>query len=714
MLPGSPKVATVRSVTNDRVKRKTQVPFHTAGLASAGLFQDNFLDAAPPAVTHVNPADGAIDVPAAGEIVLTFSRRPLLPSSVNTGNITLTMIESRGQRQYRPVPGRLELRQTYDSVQVLFHPDYPLADEATYEIRIDRRVQDLLGNDVVPFESTFTVRDEAARDGEVVYNFDAADKASDADLDRTTASWDEQVGGALSALFTIAGGNGTAGDLEPTQDIVIRPEDFARGMTTEVVGGTVYDVYNFRSVEIPAGVTVRIAPSETGPNRPARIVALADIRIDGTLTVAGADGQDGDRTPNTKSMPGAVGGIAGPGGGDGASAYTGTARANVPTQDGEDVDQGGGGGQGGGSGTYSYKGSYEYARSYGGGGGGGGSRLPGEDGQGGGYTYTSTYNGKGGAGGLSTTERGYPENVERNPNVGGAGGGAGGKGFYYYQSGSYSTEYNDNGGSGGGGGGAISIQSAGRVILGESATILADGGDGGRSSNTSYYYGGAGGGGAGGSVLIRATDRVVFEGPPVLSVAGGAGGAYAGTYTRYSGGQGGAGGDGYLRIEAREDENAPGTPLISGLSQTQTTYGPVPLGLYAPKGGGAPSVGQTLWRNLGVFDPVMRKPATGDVIATLMNDRMLIEVQMAVEDINDFGNPDLSALDVTDQDGDGDYEDTLNPSLQSEWTKLSEIETLNGNGYQFIRVRVTFQLDDEQTSDQPLPYLDYLRIPYRF
>jgi hypothetical protein len=697
------------------MRKLTEVEFRTAGLIDTSLFQDNFLDAAPPKVILVNPADGAIDVPASSEIVLTFNRRPLLPSSVNTANITLVMVERRGRPAYRPIPGQLELRQTYDSVQVVFNPDYPLADEATYELKVDRRVQDLLGNDVVGFESTFTMRDEVARDGEVTFDFDAQEKLTDADMDRTTASWDEEIGGALSALFTIAGGNGTAGDLKPTANVTIRPEDFPRGMTTETVNGIVYDVYNFRSVHIPGGVTVRVGKSLIGPERPAKIVALKDIRVDGILTVSGTDGQDGESSTYTASMPGAAGGVAGPGGGDGASAYAGSDVINVPSQDGEDVDQGGGGGKGGSSGTYYYSsGSYSRGYSYAGGGGGGGSREPGEDGNGGGYTYDNSFNGKGGDGGKSTVQRGYPENVEREPNVGGGGGGAGGKGFYYYKSGSYSYSYNDNGGAGGGGGGAISVQSAGSVIVGQSGQILADGGDGGRSSVNSYYYGGAGGGGAGGSILIRATREVKFEGASVLSVAGGVGGDYAGTYSRYSGGEGGDGGDGYLRIEAREDENTPGSPQINGLHQTQTTYGPVPQGIFAPKGGGAPSVGQTLWRNLGVFDPVMQKPAAGDIVATLLNDTMLIEVQMAVEDVNDFGNPDLSALDVTDRDDDGDYQDTLDPSVLSEWTKLSDIETLNGNGYQFIRIRVTFQLDDEQTADQPLPYLDYLRIPYRF
>ena len=65
-------------------------------------------------------------------------------------------------------------------------------------------------------------------------------------------------------------------------------------------------------------------------------------------------------------------------------------------------------------------------------------------------------------------------------------------------------------------------------------------------------------------------------------------------------------------------------------------------------------------------------------------------------------------------DGDGERDDTLDPSLLSEWVKLSDIESLNGAGFQFIRVRMTFQLDPNQTVDQPLPFLESLRLPFKF
>ena len=131
-------------------------------------------------------------------------------------------------------------------------------------------------------------------------------------------------------------------------------------------------------------------------------------------------------------------------------------------------------------------------------------------------------------------------------------------------------------------------------------------------------------------------------------------------------------------------------------------------------GAGAPSIGQTLWENLGVFDPEMIKPKVDDVISTLYNDDMKIEVQMAIEDQNNLGNPNLNSMDILDKDRDGEYDDTLDPTKLSEWTLISDIESLNGHGFQYLRTRVTFQLDDSQTADHPLPFLEYLRLRFKF
>jgi len=71
-------------------------------------------------------------------------------------------------------------------------------------------------------------------------------------------------------------------------------------------------------------------------------------------------------------------------------------------------------------------------------------------------------------------------------------------------------------------------------------------------------------------------------------------------------------------------------------------------------------------------------------------------------------------MDVTDKDRDGEYDDTLDPTRLTEWTNIYDIGDLNGNGFQYLRTRITFQLDDTQTADHPLPYLEFLRIRFSF
>jgi hypothetical protein len=512
-LPGTPKVATVRNYANDRLEKKTVENFQTALAGSPDLFTDNFLDPLPPRVTFMNPADGSEDVPADSRITMTFNRRPLHPATVTSTNIRLTMVKRLGQDVQRAISGSPVISQSHDSVSVEFVSTFPLADDATYELVVDRRVQDLVGNDVIPFTATFGVRDEPFRFSEISLEFTELERTMYMDEDLSTASWNEAVDEALAALFTVAGGNGTAGDLTPTANQNFTPDDFNRGVEVvyEEEDGIEYDVYNFRVIDIPSGVQVRFSQRPGGPNRPAKLLSLKPVRIDGVLTVAGGVGQQGNGGKSDYQSTVArvaKGGTAGPGGGDGGDNYHGTKAWNTaPEVDGDDVLYGGGGGKGGeaSSGTYYY--------SYGGGGGGGGSR---EDGKAGVKGYNSNnWGGAGGKGGKSAANRGYPANEERKPNVGGAGGAPGGMGGYYSQNWKVSA------GSGGGGGGGITVQSAGSVTIGSQGQILANGGTGG-SLGGRNYYGGCGGGGAGGSILIRATATLVFELGAKLDVAGGA------------------------------------------------------------------------------------------------------------------------------------------------------------------------------------------------
>ena len=321
-LPGKPKVSTVRSFANDRLPKHTEEVFQTALTGSSNVFVDNFLDPLPPQILFVNPPDGAGEVPADSEITLTFNRRPLHPGTVNTSNIRLWMEDRMGVAQNRVIPIEPVLTQSHDSVQVVIRPVFPLADQATYRMEVDRRVQDLVGNDVQPpgglstFVSRFSVRDEPFRYSEMVLTFDENEKTYIMDRNETTASWNESVADALAALFTVAGGNGTAGDLRPTANQNLTPDDFPRGVEMMEMDGIEYDVFNFRAIEIPSGVTVRFSQRSGGPNRSIMLLSLKNVIIGGTLQVSGGNGQDGEGTVySSSSIPLARGGKAGPGGG---------------------------------------------------------------------------------------------------------------------------------------------------------------------------------------------------------------------------------------------------------------------------------------------------------------------------------------------------------------------------------------------------------------
>ena len=724
-LPGAPKVETVRNYTGDRLVNETSVNFQTALAGSKDLFTDNFLDeyipGISPGVTFVNPPDGALDVSSDVQIVATFTRRPLNPATVNATNITLTMVSRMdkltGQIRVwnRPIPGIPVLEQGFDRVTVTFVPRFPLSDEALYRLHIDRRVQDLVGNDVAPLDTEFTIIDEPFKESALTLNFTANEKVSPLnfmDKDETTASWDEAIESCLVALFTVAGGMGTSGDLTPTANETHTPTNTPGVEIGVYEDGVFYDVFNFRKIDIPQGVTVRFQGNYTSSrrgltdsnNHALKIMALFPINIEGVLNVSGGNGDNAETNTSNSALPYGYGGIAGPGGGHGANCYTGASPnvgSSVPAMDGVSPSNGSDGGDGGyfDSGAQA---SYMYA---GGGGGGAGARTPGLPGEKGGFSSTG-YFGLGGLGGQA-----LGGNLERSPHYGGAGGGAGTMAYVWTSW----QQYRNAGAGGGGGGGAVTLQSGASITVSSTGKIMSDGGTGGDCATTFYlYYGGAGGGGSGGSVKLRSTTGITLEPGATISVAGGAGGAFKGTYSWYAGGRGGRGGDGWIRMESPNPKDE-----IKGINTAQLTYSTPSVGTFFPIGGGAPSIGQTNWLNLGVFDPEMLewKPLEdkSDYLGT-GGDTITYYVQMADEDTAEPGTPDLSAMDLSDADGDGATDDPKAgmTDIMSEWVEVSNIRSLNSNGYQFIRIRIVFQLDNKQEFTDVLPYVDWFRVSFRY
>jgi len=238
-------------------------------------------------------------------------------------------------------------------------------------------------------------------------------------------------------------------------------------------------VFNFSSINIPAGITVKFTPNAN--NTPVTMLASANATIAGTIDVSGGGGGGGS-----------VGTIVGPPGGGAA----------------------GPGGYPGGSGTNALVSATGGAGLGPGGGGGGVSRI----GAGGGGGFGSA----GGNGSSCCGRVGGPDGVTYGtatalPLIDGSGGGGGGANFGF------------TGGSGGGGGGALLIASSGTITL--TGALLARGGSGGAG----LCDAGQGGGGSGGGIRLVATS-VTGTGGSISATGGSPGNGCIG-----SNGQGGAG-----------------------------------------------------------------------------------------------------------------------------------------------------------------------------
>jgi hypothetical protein len=244
-------------------------------------------------------------------------------------------------------------------------------------------------------------------------------------------------------------------------------------------------VFNFTTVDIPVGVTVTFIKNAT--NTPVYILATGDVDIAGTIDVSGGDAVNVSY------------GVGGPGGFDGGV--------------------GGGNGKGGnglGPGGGSISTNADQSKQYGGGGGYGSA----------GGTWDS-----GGSGGA------VYGNDRLIPLIGGSGG-AGGNWAY--------DNYNPwPGQGGGGGGGAILIASPETINI--AGSILANGGNGARSTGTASSEGG---GGSGGAIRLIAN---TISGNGSISAVGGV------TVTKYSSG---TGGNGRIRLEANSITRTAGSSPI--------------------------------------------------------------------------------------------------------------------------------------------------------
>lgn len=320
-------------------------------------------------------------------------------------------------------------------------------------------------------------------------------------------------------------------DYEPALFDVVLDTDHTVIQPTQGPPRTVDNgVFVFHDVHIPQGVTVRGVGS-----RPMVWIVTGSFVVDGRLSVDGGDGQRPSGVPS--AMFPLAGGRGGAGGGAGGSGSPQVALRSA---------QGGsGGGPGGGSGGQIAC----LAGQQRGAGGGGGSfatqgdpwfhspALPGNSflqrggvgGPGGsGPSGAATRTLAGGAAGLTLFSDGLPGNDffgyafdlasfsfvrgELPFPIGGNGGGGGGDRSANCIATDPQFFADLRGGGGGGGGGCLIVLAYGRVTVGATGRITANGGHGGVGDQSGTgEQGGGGGGGSGGMILLASRHEIVLE-----------------------------------------------------------------------------------------------------------------------------------------------------------------------------------------------------------
>lgn len=276
-------------------------------------------------------------------------------------------------------------------------------------------------------------------------------------------------------------------------------------------------VFNFTTIDIPVGVTVRFHGNAA--NTPVFLRATGAVSIAGVIDVSAGNVSLADlANPSLGYLRPATTGTAGPGGGAGGIAGLGDTTCSGP--DCRDAGPGAGlsGGLPGPTPTHSGLKVFGVA------GGGGGMATAGEAAE----RYTS------GVAGSPAVP--YPSTF-----IGGSGGG-GGSGWYFFG-------VQLGGGTGGGGGGALAISTPDAITVGGS--LLALGANGGWSFANSGGQGGPGGGGSGGNIALVGGSSVTLLTTARVDATGGYGGGLSTQrYTddpRYYE-NGARGGTGYLYV----------------------------------------------------------------------------------------------------------------------------------------------------------------------
>ncbi len=335
----------------------------------------------------------------------------------------------------------------------------------------------------------------------------------------------EITNGIVRASFNFEGID-TPFDYGPSSDVVLNTKFTVvqpkNGNKLPVSGG----VFPFRNIHIPQGVRV----SASGPN-PAVFLATGKVKIEGTLSVDGGDGE-GAVAINSANMP-SKGGVGNAGGGNGGRASQNTSDSTAQGETGEgpgnEVGAGGEGGSiscgpiqagyvgsGGGGGAFATQGDtdfYSFSSDpivAGNGGKGLGNKGDVRGGKPGSLVFSDD-NPNNNFWGRQVTKDGKVYHGElKAPRGGNAGGGGGDRTSAASCFAGPASFFNDErGGGGGAGGGVLIIKSLGKIEVTQTGLISSNGGNGGGGEpNASNLQAGGGGGGSGGMVILMSATSI--------------------------------------------------------------------------------------------------------------------------------------------------------------------------------------------------------------
>jgi hypothetical protein len=295
LIAGSPRPDAVRATDERRLAAATAFPVRIASLNDApeGL----------PAPLRPQPGDVPLllradvqqqQLPADRPRLRLHFTQPLLPASVTPAAFQVTVLVNASLEEIVPrrayvVPSRLDA--VHGSTVELDLGAWPTRARDGSSLRLrekdlvcvelrrgEHALRDYAGNAALPAEpQLWTV---VAGDNVALAEWPSSTDAVFTD-DALGVGF-EVRGDVIRPRVRVEAGDGSLGVFRPRRDTTLRPnEPFDRGDGTLVVSrGTVFP---FASIDVPAGVTVRL----DGGGTPVHLLACGSVRVDGRLELAG-------------------------------------------------------------------------------------------------------------------------------------------------------------------------------------------------------------------------------------------------------------------------------------------------------------------------------------------------------------------------------------------------------------------------------------------